>query len=182
MKLITVYQSEGEMEDTPAAIDRINGVFYINPKRWFKLTPFQRKFVKLHEYGHLNLNTDSELRADEYAFNHLAGTEFRSLKQCIECLEELLDENLIGHKVRIDRMYELALEWDKNHKTPKLNKGTGAEQAAADDALSNALLISNTSMIKQTQSLFNSMQNILNSLLITGVLIVAMIFILKDTE
>ena len=182
MKLRTEYSSIGEMEDTPAAIDRENGVLYLNPKRWFKLTPFQRKFVKLHEYGHLNLNTDSELKADEYAFNKLAGTEFRSLKQCIECLEELLDESIIGHKVRIDRMYDLALKWDKEHATSKLNKGTGAQQAASEDALSNALIISNTGMIKQTQSLFNSMQSILNSLLITGVLIVAMIFILKDTD
>lgn len=103
------------MEDTPAAMDRETGQMYINPKRYFDLTPFQREFVKLHEKGHYVLNTDSELAADEYAFNHLAGTRFRSLKQCIECLEEILDENLIGHKVRIDHMYQLAIRWDKQH-------------------------------------------------------------------
>lgn len=182
MKLITVYQSEGDMADTPAAIDRMNGVLYINPKRWFKLTPFQRKFVKLHEYGHLNLNTDSELEADEYAFNHLAGTEFRSLKQCIECLEEILNEEILGHKVRIDNMYRLAIEWDRKHYDAKLNKGTGAEQAAHDDAMTNMSIANNTAMVKQIQSVFNALQNTLNSLLITAVLIVAMVFILKETD
>lgn len=180
MKLKTVYHSKGEMADTPAAIDRENHILYINPKRYFQLTKFQQKFVKLHEYGHYNLNTDSEIEADTYAFNHLAGSEFRSLKQCIECLEELLDESKIGHKVRIDHMYKLAIQWDQKHS--KLNKATGSKEAASDDAIANLLLISNTSMIKQTQSIFNSLQNALNSVLITGVLIVAMIFILKDTD
>ena len=180
MKLKQRYYSEGDMADTPAAIDRENHILYINPKRWFCLTKFQRKFVKLHEYGHYNLNTDSEIEADTYAFNHLAGTEFRSLKQCIECLEELLDESKIGHKVRIDHMYRLAIKWDREHSN--LNKATGSQEAAQDDAITNMLLVSNTSMIKQTQSIFNSLQNALNSVLITGVLIVAMIFILKDTD
>ena len=181
MKLKTIYLSTGEMEDTPAAIDRENGVLYINPKRWFKLTPFQRKFVKYHEYGHLNLDTDSELLADEYAFNKLAGTEFRSLKQCIECLETLLDEKLIGHKVRVDQMYKLATEWDKKHKgDKKLNKGTGAQEIASQDYVTDLLTVSNTSNIKQLQSMFSGMQSMLNSLLITAVLIVAMIFLLKD--
>ena len=182
MKIKTVYLSTGEMADTPAAIDRDARILYINPKLWFKLTPFQREFVKQHEYGHLNLDTDSELLADEYAFNKLAGTQFQSLKQCVECLEEILDEQKIGHKVRIDQMYELALKWDKEHKTPQLNKGTGAEEAASDDALTNVVLASNAGNIKLTQSIFNSLQSVLNSLLITSVLIVAMIFILKDTE
>ena len=180
MKLKTRYCSTGDMADTPAAIDRENHILYINPKRYFKLTKFQQKFVKLHEYGHYNLQTDSELEADKYAFDHLAGTEFRSLKQCIECLEELLDENLIGHKIRIDYMYKLATQWDQKHS--QLNKASGEEQMTQNEGVADMLLIANTSMIKQTQSIFNSLQNALNSILITGVLVVAMIFILKDVE
>ena len=122
------------MEDTPAAMDRETGQMYINPKRFFALTPFQREFVKLHEKGHYVLNTDSELAADEYAFKHLAGTQFRSLKQCIECLEEILDENLIGHKVRVDQMYKLALRWDKQH---PINKAINIEQNKPFDDIYN---------------------------------------------
>lgn len=177
MKLKTVYYSKGEMADTPMAIDRVNGILYINPKRYFALTDFQKKFVKYHEYGHLNLDTDSELKADEYAFRKLAGTEFRSLKQCIECLETLLDENIIGHKVRIDQMYALALKWDKEH---KLDKATGAQEAASEDAMVNVVMASNSGMINQLATTFNSLNNLLNSLLIAGVIIVAMIFILKE--
>lgn len=179
MKLKTKYSSIGDMADTPAAIDRANGILWLNPKRWFKLTPFQQKFIKYHEYGHLVLNTDSEIEADTYAFNKLAGTEFRSLKQCIECLEEILNEEILGHKVRIDHMYQLALKWDKEHAT--INKGTGKD-AAADDAHTNDSLVMGTSMVKQLEAIFNSLQNILNSILITGVLVVAMLLILKNTD
>lgn len=113
------------MWDTPAAVDRQAGVLYINPKLWFALTRFQRKFIKYHEYGHYYLNTDSEIAADAYAFDKLAGTEFRSLKQCIECLETILDESLPGHKVRIDALYQRALAWDAAHpEYKKLDKGS----------------------------------------------------------
>ena len=175
-----VYNSQGIMKDTPAAIDRKAGILYINPKRYFALTPFQQKFVKFHEYGHYNLNTDSEIAADEYAFNQLAGTEFRSLKQCIECLEELLDEDKIGHKIRIDHMYGLALKWDREH--PELNKMAGSEEAAKDDAYTNVILAQQTGTVKTLSTTFNGLQNLLNSILITGVLVVAMFFILKNTD
>lgn len=176
-----IYSSQGFMDDTPAAIDRQSGILYINPKRYFQLTPFQRKFVKFHEYGHYNLNTDSELLADEYAFKQLAGTEFRSLKQCIECLEQILDEDKIGHKVRVDQMYRLAQEWDIQH-PQKLNKGTGTtiQETGNVIAMNNAGL--STAMQNQLNSAMNSVLNLFNSLLITIVLIVAMLLILKQNE
>lgn len=176
-----VYYSKGEMADTPAAVDRETGILYINPKRYFKLTPFQRKFVKFHEYGHYNLNTDSELAADEYAFNQLAGTEFQSLKQCIECLEQILDENVIGHKVRIDRMYDLAVQWDKDHPEPKLNKATqGSDYADTTSAYTEAILGMSTGNLKSISTVMNGVQNLINSLLISAIIIIAMLYILKD--
>lgn len=181
MRLRTVYTSTGEMSDTPAAVDRDNHILYLNPKKWFRLTRFQRKFIMQHELGHYYLQTDSELKADEYAFNQLAGSEFRSLKQCIECLEEILDENILGHKVRIDQMYKLAIEWDKNH--AHLNKGSGkSEEANEEDAMVNLVMVSNTSLIKQTQSIFNSLQNMMNTLVISVILLIAMYFTLKDAD
>ena len=176
-----IYCSRGDMEDTPAAVDRTTGILYINPKRYFKLTPFQRKFVKFHEYGHYNLNTDSELAADEYAFNKLAGSEFKSLQQCIECLEQILDENVIGHKVRIDRMYDLALKWDKDHPEPHLNKATqGSNTADVLSAADELMLGMGSVNMKSISTVMNSLQNMMNSLLISAVIIIAMIFILKE--
>ena len=179
MKIKTVYQSSGEMSDTPAAIDRDNGILYLNPKMWFNLTPFRRKFIKWYEYGHLHLNTDSEIKADEYAFNKLAGTEFRSLKQCIECLEEILDEKILGHKVRIDHMYNLALEWDKKN---KLNKASGSDDQATLDGATNLVIAANTANIKSTQTLFSGISNLLYTLTMIGAVIAVLIYYLKNAD
>ncbi len=175
----TVYCSTGEMIDTPAAVDRKSGLLYINPKLYFQLTDFQRKFVKFHEYGHYNLNTDSEIEADEYAFNQLAGTEFRSLKQCIECLEQLLDERKIGHKVRIDNMYRLAIKWDKEH----TNKFSGTDKdtlGTANEGYAEVMVAAQAGNAKTLATAFNGLQNMLNTLIISAVLIVAMILIIKE--
>lgn len=161
------------MEDTPAAMDRETGQMYINPKRYFALTPFQREFVKFHEKGHYVLNTDSEMAADEYAFNHLAGTQFRSLKQCIECLEEILDENLIGHKVRVDHMYQLAMRWDKQH---PINKATNLELQHKE----NPNHINNIDTIKQLYSRnANQSQKTKTKYIIIGVVILIVLIALN---
>ncbi|MDR2683957.1 MAG: hypothetical protein LBB53_01075 [Prevotellaceae bacterium] len=103
------------LEDCPAAIDRKTGTMYIQPERWKALTPFQQKFVWWHELGHYHLNTDSEILADGYAFDHLAGTEFRSLKQCLECLTEILDINNKTLEPRYKALMNRALQWDYEH-------------------------------------------------------------------
>ncbi len=115
------------MYDTPAAIDRESATLYLNPKLWFKLTRFQQNFVRLHELGHLVLNTDIEEEADAFAFDRLVGSEHRSMKQCIETLETILDPHRLGHRVRIDALYQRALAWDKEHPM-KLDKGSGSSK------------------------------------------------------
>ncbi len=107
------------MVGTPCACDRQTATIYINPILYSKLPPFERKFWILHEKGHIVLNTADELKADKYAFDKLAGTEWRSLKQMIGALEHLLDSNNSFHQERIDHIYNLALQWDKTH--PVLN-------------------------------------------------------------
>ena len=100
------------IQDSPAAIDRTNGILYINPKLFNRLTPFQKKFVKYHEMGHYKFQTSDELVADAYAFDQLAGTEFRSLKQALGCINDVLSENNPTKKIRYDALYKRALEWD----------------------------------------------------------------------
>lgn len=115
------------MFDTPAAIDRETATLYLNPKLWFKLTRFQQNFVRLHEIGHLVLDTSIEEEADAYAFDRLVGSEPRSMKQMIETLETILDPNRIGHRVRIDALYRRAIAWDKAHPI-HLDKGSGSNK------------------------------------------------------
>ena len=106
----------------PAAIDRTNGILYINPEVQVKLTSFQQKFVYWHEMGHYYLNTNSEIEADAYAFDRMAGTEFRSLKQCLGCLTEILDRDNPTLRPRYDALLRRALQWDAAHGNGKAKK------------------------------------------------------------
>lgn len=109
----TIYTTTADfIQDSPAAIDRERGVLYINPKLFNKLTPFQRKFVKHHELGHYKYQTSDELVADAHAFDQLAGTEFRSLKQALGCISEILDNSNPSKQKRYDALYKRALSWD----------------------------------------------------------------------
>ena len=173
----TIYKSNGDMADTPAAIDRERRILYINPKLYFKLTPFQQKFVKLHEYGHLQMNTSNEFIADAYAFDRLAGTEFRSLKQCIECLNTILDPNNPGHKVRIDALYERALEWDRQH--PILDKAAQSTNAENLQAITQLVLASQQGVNNNTQirSNENTQQTNTKYLALAGVAIIAILLL-----
>ena len=182
----TIYKSDGEMFDTPAAVDRDNGILYLNPKLWFKLTPFQRKFVKLHEYGHFYLNTAIEEEADAYAFDRLAGTEFQSLKQCIGCLQTILDEKRPGHRVRMEALYQRALDWDKTHPLkPNINKASGG----SEPALSYDSPDSYAEIIKQTGEANAKVLQIVserevkqdnNRTLVYGLLVIGALFLLND--
>ena len=100
------------IQDSPAAIDRTNGILYINPKLFNRLTPFQKKFVKYHEMGHYKFQTSDELVADAYAFDQLAGTEFRSLKQALGCINDVLKNNNPTKQLWYDALYRRVLEWD----------------------------------------------------------------------
>ena len=84
-----------------------------------RLTPFQRRFVILHEEGHYALNTDDEIRADAYAFDRLAGTEARSLRQSVESLEQILDDDNPTLRPRYRALLRRALEWDADHGNPR---------------------------------------------------------------
>lgn len=184
----TIYKSDGEMFDTPAAVDRDSGILYLNPKLWFKLTPFQRKFVKLHEYGHYYLDTAIEEEADAYAFDRLAGSEFQSLKQCIGCLQTILDEKRPGHRVRMEALYQRALDWDKAHPLkPNINKASGSSNppatASYNPADSYGTIIekvgdSNAKILEIVSEREVKQDN--NRTLIYGLLAIGALFLLND--
>jgi len=107
------------MDDCPAGCIIDEAVIVINPNTFYDYTPFQQRFILLHEEGHIVLNTgttvDDEIKADAYAFDRLAGTEFRSLKQCVEFLQALLVPGLPSTDKRINALYNRALDWDNRH-------------------------------------------------------------------
>lgn len=109
-KLKRIYTNE--LSGTPAAIDRREGIIYINPTLFNQLTYFEKRFVILHEEGHYYLNTSDEVAADAYAFDRLAGTEFKSLKKTLGTLDKLLVKGNIQRAERIYQLYKRALKWD----------------------------------------------------------------------
>lgn len=169
------------MYDTPAAIDRKAGIMYINPKIWFKLTRFQQKFVKLHEIGHYVLNTDIEEEADAYAFDHLVGTEPRSMKQCIETLETILDPTRTGHSLRIKALTKRALAWDKAHPI-KTNKASGSDNSAQVLAAATEILRQSgentTNVVEKIENKETNSDN--NRTMVYMMLAIAALFLLKD--
>ena len=104
-----------QLQDCPAGTYRYTGLIVINPQLFDRLTPFQQRFTLYHELGHINLQTDDEILADGYDFDQLAGTEFRSMKQCLEFLDELLEPGQEETEERIEALYQRALEWDKKN-------------------------------------------------------------------
>lgn len=172
------------MYDTPAAIDRESATLYLNPKLWFKLTRFQQNFVRLHELGHLVLDTDIEEEADAFAFDRLVGSEHRSMKQCIETLETILDPHKLGHRVRIDALYQRALAWDKAHPM-KLDKGSGSSQTETPtndgDSAAEIIQASGQATADALQIVQQKEQNSDNNrTMVYMMLAVAALFLLKD--
>lgn len=174
--------SDGEMYDTPAAIDRETATLFINPKLWFKLTRFQQNFVRLHEIGHLVLDTDIEEQADAYAFDKLVGTEHRSMKQMIETLETILDPNRMGHRKRIEALYLKAMAWDKAHPI-RINKGSGSNDNSAETLRAASELIeqSQKGTTETVQVITQKEQNSNNNRTMVYMMLgVAALFLLKN--
>lgn len=173
------------MFDTPAAIDRDSATLFINPKLWFKLTRFQQNFVRLHEIGHLVLDTNIEEEADAYAFDRLVGTEHRSMKQCIETLETILDPNRLGHKMRINALYERAIAWDRAHPI-KLDKSSGSSKqetptTTQGNSAAEIIQASGQATADALQIVQNKEQNSDNNRTMVYMMLgVAALFLLKD--
>lgn len=177
-----INRNDAELAGTPCACDRETGVIFINPEEYRKLTRFQRKFWIWHEKGHINLNTADEIAADNYAFDHLAGTQFRSLKQMIEAAEGLLNSGSPYHQERIDNLYRRALEWDAAHPVQPINKATSKQITALGTQMNNAILNMTTAMMGQTQVVQSGTQTQStnnNMLLIAVIAILLIVMLLK---
>lgn len=97
--------------NTPARLLVKEQKILVNAKVWDKLPEPYQKFILAHEEGHFNLKTSSELIADHYAFNKLAGQYQNSLKSMVNTVASILSEST-NHQMRVKNIYKLALEWD----------------------------------------------------------------------
>lgn len=146
-----VNKTTGEMQGTPLACDRSTATIYINPPLYSKLTLFERKFWIWHEKGHIILDTSDEFRADEFAFNKMAGTEWQSLKQMLGAMEKIFDKNNPYHRDRLEHLYKLALEWDKQHPLDYASRKDW-------EGINNTLTTSGQNMIAALSVMSNSYQ------------------------
>ncbi len=118
MRSVKVVWSD-KIGKSPAAIDRVSGVLYLHPVYYRRLSPFHQNFVYWHEVGHYTLDTSDEIKADAYAFDVLAGTEFRSLKQSLTALSEVLSPDNPSLLPRYKALVLRALRWDYRHGNDK---------------------------------------------------------------
>lgn len=146
--------------NSPAAVNTYYSVLYLHPVLFRKLTPFQQKFVYLHEMGHYYLNTDSEIEADAYAFSRLAGTEWRSLRQCLESLSEVLSPDNPTLKPRYEALYRRALRWDFAHGNEAAGKALSELELDTDMNYFTLINTENTgdAITKAMQSLVTVLQ------------------------
>ncbi len=101
--------------DSVAVVNRSTGVIMVNAAEFEQYTPFEQRFILLHEEAHYRLNTDDEFTCDAYAFERMAGTEHRSLKQLVATVERALPFTTPEHRERLNAQIRRALEWDYKH-------------------------------------------------------------------
>ena len=102
-----------DLGTTPARVNRKTGELQINLPVWERLTPDEKRFVELHEEGHLVLQTRNELAADRYAFKKYAE-EGRSLKAGVKSLTKMLQDKPT-HLIRSNEILKQAANFQKNN-------------------------------------------------------------------
>lgn len=115
MKITVIHDpTHPDLQDCPIGCYRDEKTIVINPILYYALSDFEQKFWLKHEEGHIVLDTDDEVKSDAYAFDKMVGTEFKSLKQMIAALENLLS-NSPESKKRKKALLKRAYDWDKTH-------------------------------------------------------------------
>ncbi len=112
---------------TPARVHRPTGTVFLNSEIWKTLTDEAKEFIIAHEKGHFCKQTVSEIEADAYAFNELAGKKQKSLQNIIKSISENLEiKKIPAHKKRYEIIVFRALLFDwlnfKNFKAYKILK------------------------------------------------------------
>ncbi|MDR0691571.1 MAG: hypothetical protein LBF69_00870 [Prevotellaceae bacterium] len=110
-----VYRNLFPRETSPALADLQEGVITVNSPVFNKYDDFTKRYILLHEKGHIKLNTFNEIAADSYAFDALAGTEPYSLRNSVKALQTALPFTHPVHDERLRQQLIRALAWDAAH-------------------------------------------------------------------
>lgn len=103
----------------PAQVNRRTSDLFINPAIWNDMPEPFRRFILLHEEGHLKGGknggpTSDEVEADLYAFRNYKNTEPNSLKNSVIILDSLLGHSREQIKRKL-LIYSAALLEDWQH-------------------------------------------------------------------
>lgn len=104
-----------DLQGSPLICYNDQRLIIVDPIRFYALPEFDQRFWLAHEEGHIELNTNNEFKADEYAFNKLVNTEYQSLKKMVSAVKRLLNWGHPEHEARIKKLIELAYQWDANN-------------------------------------------------------------------
>lgn len=77
----------------PARTNLLTGDIEINMHRFSRMPEYMQDFVMLHEQGHYELQTFSEVEADRYALSHLALKKPESLWHYVESVSNVSYDN-----------------------------------------------------------------------------------------
>ena len=112
---MTVKYVDDLKSPTPARVNWLTGEISINSKVWNKLPEAYRNFILEHEIGHYTLNTRDEFAADNYAFEHFAGTQPYSLRNSIKTMSEVFSFTKPEQYARLEAQIKRALKYDYEH-------------------------------------------------------------------
>lgn len=111
-----------DLGGSPAMANRKDGIIYFDKNIYPYLPDEHKLFIRLHEIGHISLQTRDENLADEFAFNHYVNMG-NSLTESIYALSKILSFAKPGHYIRLLNQYKRALLYDfqNNNNTNALN-------------------------------------------------------------
>jgi hypothetical protein len=105
-------------ETSPAISDLYDETITVNTPVFGKFDDFTQRFILAHERGHIDLVTQNELEADDYAFRAMAGREPYSLRKSILALQTALPFTHPAHNERLRQQVRRALLWDAANGNP----------------------------------------------------------------
>jgi len=108
------YAASNYLGQTPARSYQDEKLICVNLDTFFAFPEEIRRFIVLHEKGHIVKNTDSEIEADNYAFSRMSGSFKGSNLWSVLSLSRVLPFTNKEQYLRLLNMYQNALEKENN--------------------------------------------------------------------
>ena len=142
----------------PAKSNIATGVITINDSVWNNLSPIEQDYWMAHEEGHIRNAFGSEVDADTYAFQKIAGSQIYSLRDIRRTLRKIIatNPNAPEAKARLLNNAQLSLEFasSKGSESAKqlLSKQQTQKTMTTAFVNSSTLTFPATTTIKSTAS------------------------------